>query len=67
MKKVVINDSNGNSQDAYIAEKDDDVKNLIANDRKQTMKEHLYMGYLIVGTIAFTLGILISLRRLNGK
>lgn len=67
MKKVVINDSNGNSQDAYIAEKDDDVKSLIANDRRQTMKEHLYMGYLVVGTIAFTLGILISLRRLNGK
>jgi hypothetical protein len=67
VKKVVINDSNGNSQDAYIAEKDDDVKSLIANDRRQTMKEHLYMGYLVVGTIAFTLGILISLRRLNGK
>ena len=32
------------------------------------LKEHLYMTYLIVGTIAFSFGILISYKRLkNGN
>ena len=52
--------------EAYI-EDEKTLKENIAIDKKQNLKEHLYMGYLIVGTLAFTLGIIISLRRLNGK
>jgi len=70
MTKLVIVDKKGNSYDGFVTDEqttNKDVKTEIANDRRQNLKEHLYMGYLIVGTIAFTLGILISLRRLNGK
>lgn len=52
----------------YINSEDEqELKKQLAYDRKQNLKEHLYIGYLIVGTLAFTLGIVISLKRLNGK
>lgn len=67
MKRILIQENSGRSYDAFVPENDDDLKKQVADDKKQNLREHLYMGYLIVGTIAFTLGILISLRRLNGK
>ena len=66
MKRVTIIDKT-KKYEAFIPEEDKDLKEVVADDRKQNLKEHLYMGYLIIGTIAFTLGILISIRRLNGK
>jgi hypothetical protein len=66
MKKVTIID-NTNKYDAYVPEEDKELEKIVDSDRKQNLKEHLYMGYLIIGTIAFTLGILISIKRLNGK
>jgi len=57
----------GNSETAYMSDNEKELKTELANQKKQNLKEHLYMGYLIVGTIAFTLGIMISLKRLNGK
>lgn len=57
----------GNSTTAYAPETNEELRKDIETEKKQNIKEHLYMGYLIVGTIAFTLGILISLKRLNGK
>lgn len=56
----------GKQSEAYL-EDEKSIKDVVADDRKQNLKEHLYMGYLIVGTLAFTLGIIISLKRLNGK
>jgi hypothetical protein len=67
MKKIQIKEENGKTTEAFVPESTEDLQKQVADDRKQNLKEHLYMGYLIVGTIAFTLGILISLRRLNGK
>ena len=64
MKQVTIQDGNGNNTTAFVPENGDDIKKQLENDRKQNLKEHLYMGYLIVGTLAFTLGILISIKRL---
>lgn len=66
MRKITIVDGT-KKYEAFTPEEEGEMKRIVDNDRKQNMKEHLYMGYLIVGTIAFTLGILISLRRLNGK
>ena len=57
----------GNSETAYMSDNEKELKTELANQKKQNLKEHLYMGYLIIGTIAFTLGIMISLKRLNGK
>lgn len=67
MKNITIIDDTGKTSKAFVSENETDLKQDIANDRKATLKEHLYMGYLIIGTIAFTLGILISIKRLNGK
>ena len=57
----------GNSETAYMSDTEKELKSELSDQKKQNLKEHLYMGYLIVGTIAFTLGIMISLKRLNGK
>lgn len=64
MKKIILKTNNGD--ESFVPEQQQELKEQIANDRKQNLKEHLYMGYLIVGTLAFTLGIIISLKRLNG-
>jgi hypothetical protein len=66
MKKITIQDENGNTVDAFVPESTDELSAQLKKDRKQNIKEHLYIGYLIIGSIAFTLGILISLKRLNG-
>lgn len=66
MRKIVLFDESGNKFEGFTPEEEKDLKEQVTNDRKQNLKEHLYMGYLIVGTIAFTLGILISIKRLNG-
>jgi hypothetical protein len=34
---------------------------------KKNWRDHIYLGYLGIGSIAFALGIAISLKRLNGK
>lgn len=67
MKRIKIVDDTGKSSNAFVSDEATEIKADIAADRKSNLKEHLYMGYLIVGTIAFTLGILISIKRLNGK
>ncbi len=67
MKTIKIIDEKGNESLAYTPENESEFREQVSKDKKQNIKEHLYMGYLIVGTIAFTLGILISLKRLNGK
>ena len=67
MKRVEIKDENGRVSNAFIPESNDELKKQLNEDRKQTLKEHLYIGYLMIGTIAFSLGILISLRRLKGQ
>jgi hypothetical protein len=67
VKTIKIIDEKGNESLAYTPENESEFREQVSKDKKQNIKEHLYMGYLIVGTIAFTLGILISLKRLNGK
>jgi hypothetical protein len=67
VKTIKIIDGNGNQSVAYTPESEAEFREQVSKDKKQNIKEHLYIGYLVVGTIAFTLGILISLKRLNGK
>ena len=66
MKRVTIID-NTSKYEAFVPEEEKELEKIVEADKKQNVKEHLYMGYLIIGTIAFTLGILISIKRLNGK
>lgn len=64
MQKAVLYLDNGDKKQVYLLD-DNDIESS-NNFKKKNWKEHLYMGYLIVGTIAFALGIAISLKRLNG-
>lgn len=66
MRKIIFKEDNGTEQ-SYVPEQDTELKQQLATYKKENFKEHLYMGYLIVGTLAFTLGIIISLKRLNGN
>jgi hypothetical protein len=67
VRKIILKDSEGNTTIAYAPETNEELEKEILDNKKQNIKEHLYMGYLIVGTLAFTLGIYISLKRINGK
>jgi hypothetical protein len=67
VRKIVLKDMDGNTTTAYAPETNEELKKELTEQKKQNLKEHLYMGYLIIGTIAFTLGILISLKRLKAN
>lgn len=65
MQKALLYLDNGNKKEVFLLDEKD-----LANSKefqKKNWKEHIYIGYLIIGSIAFALGIAISLKRLNGK
>ena len=65
MQKAFLYTTGGEKKEVYLLdEKDIETSSQFG---KKNWKEHVYMGYLIIGTIAFALGIAISLKRLNGK
>ena len=64
MQKAVLYTENGSKKKVYLLDETD-----LANTQefqKKNWREHIYIGYLIIGSIAFALGIAISLKRLNG-
>ena len=65
MQRAFLHTENGEKKQVYLL----DEKGLEDTTQfgKKNWKEHVYMGYLIIGSIAFALGIAISLKRLNGK
>jgi len=65
MQKAILLTEDGNKKQVFLLD-EQDVQNS-QNFNKKNWREHLYMGYLIVGTVAFALGIAISLKRLNGS
>jgi hypothetical protein len=64
MEKAILHTEKGERRNVYLLDEKDFESSQFA---KKNWKEHVYMGYLIIGTIAFALGIAISLKRLNGK
>ena len=65
MQRATLLLENGKKQDVFLLD-ETDIKN--ATDfGKKNWREHLYLGYLVIGSIAFALGIAISLKRLNGN
>jgi hypothetical protein len=64
MQKAVLYLEDGNKKEVYLLdEKDVDSSKEF---QKKNWKEHIYIGYLIIGSVAFALGIWISLKRING-
>jgi|LakMenEpi03Aug12_release.lakeMendotaPanAssembly.Ray.scaffolds.fasta_scaffold4728021_1 hypothetical protein len=46
-------------------ESEDEAEKKVKNEKKQNFKENLYIGYLILGTITFVLGIYISYKKIK--
>lgn len=65
MQRAFLHTENGEKKQVYLLD-EKDLENATQFGKKN-WKEHIYMGYLIIGSIAFALGIAISLKRLNGK
>lgn len=65
MEKAVLHFENGNRKEVFLLDEQDLAKSI--EFQKKNWKEHIYIGYLIIGSIAFALGIAISLKRLNGN
>jgi len=65
VQRAFLYTDNGSKKEVYLLDEKDVVNS--QNFNKKNWKEHVYIGYLIIGSIAFALGIAISLKRLNGK
>jgi hypothetical protein len=65
MQKALLYLDDGSKKEVFLLD-DKDLQNSI-EFQKKNWKEHIYIGYLIIGSIAFALGIAISLKRLNGN
>lgn len=65
MQKAFLYLENGDKKEVFLLDEKDLDKNI--DLKKNNWKEHIYISYLIIGSIAFSLGIAISLKRLNGK
>lgn len=65
MQKATLLLENGQKQQVFLLD-ETDLKNA-QQFNKKNWRDHIYLGYLVIGSIAFALGIAISLKRLNGK
>jgi hypothetical protein len=67
MKNVIIRDGDGKETPAFIPETQEDLQTQISKNKKQNLKEHLYLGFLMLGIVSFSIGIYISVLRLKGN
>jgi hypothetical protein len=65
MQKALLYLDDGSKKEVFLLDDKDLQKSI--EFQKKNWKEHIYIGYLIIGSIAFALGIAISLKRLNGN
>lgn len=65
MKQVTITETDGTKYKALIPEQVEELQQSIKEDRRKNIREHLYIGFLLVGIIASTLGIYLSLRKIK--
>lgn len=64
VQKITVIDANGNTLAGYIPDAVDNVKD-IQSEKRNNIKEHLYIAYLMFGTFAFALTVYFSLKRVN--
>jgi len=67
MKTIILKDADGNTTMEKIPENQDEINKQVAKDRLTNLKEHLYMSFLLLGVISFSIGIYISLKRLKSE
>lgn len=65
MERAVLHTQSGEIKNIYLLDKED--IEAMDKEKKTNIKEHLYIWYLVVATAAFGLGLLLTLKKLNGK
>ncbi|MEY2703819.1 MAG: hypothetical protein RLY43_2458 [Bacteroidota bacterium] len=63
MRKVLIVDNTNTAKEGYILEESDLKEE--STDKKKNITQHLYMGYLIVGTLVFTFTLFHAIKKLK--
>ena len=67
MRNVIIKENDGKENHAFITESNEELQAQISRNKKQNFKEHLYLGFLMLGIVSFGIGIYISVLRLKGN
>ena len=67
MKTIIVKDADGNTTTERISETQDEINKLAQKDKITNLKEHLYLAFLLLGVISFSVGIYISLKRLKSE
>lgn len=65
MRRITIKEKDGKEVDAFIPENSEELQSQIKNTTKQNIKEHLYIAFLTLGVLSFSIGIFLSLKRIN--
>ena len=65
MRRITIKEKDGKEVDAFIPENSEELQSQIKNTTKQNVKEHLYIAFLTLGVLSFSIGIFLSLKRIN--
>lgn len=65
MQKAYLFTDDGKRQDVYLLDAQD--VNEMRTEKKSNFKDHLYIGYLVIATLAFGLGFILTLKKLKAK
>ena len=65
MRRITIKEKDGKEKEAFIPENAEELESQIKNTTKQNLKEHLYIAFLTLGVLSFSIGIFFSLKKLN--
>ena len=65
MRRITIKEKDGKDYDAFIPENSEELESQVKNTTKQNIKEHLYIAFLTLGVLSFSIGIFLSLKRIN--
>jgi hypothetical protein len=67
MKTIIIKDADGKTTMENIPENQDEINKQAQKDKITNLREHLYLAFLMLGVVSFSVGIYISLKRLKSE
>jgi len=65
MRRITIKEKDGKEVEAFIPENSEELQSQIKNTTRQNIKEHLYIAFLTLGVLSFSIGIFFSLKKIN--
>jgi hypothetical protein len=67
MKTIIVKDADGRTTTESVPENQDEINKQAQKDKIANLREHLYLAFLMLGVISFSVGIYISLKRLKSE